>query len=107
MDALKVYQGGHRNVAVYDTYADGGRIHFDVFLPTDRRSVTELPADMDTQALAVAQKFLAAMGKPGDVVQITRCRRCHIDDTDLYAGQLWELQDALIWPLEGCPRPRR
>jgi hypothetical protein len=35
------------------------------------------------------------------------CERCHIDNTDLYASELWKLpgKEILIWPMEGCPKP--
>ena len=99
---LKPYLGSHQNVVVYDTYADGGKIHFDVFLVTDKRSTTDVPEAIDLRAREVASQFLSAMGASGASVEINRCRRCHIDDTDAYKGQLWDLDDALIWPIDGC-----
>jgi hypothetical protein len=104
-DKLQPYRGPHQNVVVYDTYADGGKVHFDVFLLTDKRSAAEVEAATDQRAVQVAERFLAAIGRGKDGVTVNRCRRCHIDDTDAYTGQLWDLGDALVWPMEGCPRP--
>lgn len=102
---LTSYQGGKMKVVVYNTYADDRHLHFDVFLPITDQSRT----DMDSAALEAARSFLVLLGQaPGDV-RINLCERCHIDDTEVYRGQLWKLPDsaALIWPLEGCPKPTR
>lgn len=100
---LTTYQGEKMKVVVYNTYADDRRLHFDVFLPTSEQDRSA----MDAAALEAARAFLILLGQaPGDV-RINLCERCHIDDTSVYAGQLWQLPDsrALIWPLEGCPKP--
>lgn len=101
---LKAYSGARMKVVVYNTYADGRRLHFDVFLPVE--SLT--PSEMDAAAVKSAKEFLALIGSAEGGVQISQCDRCHIDDTEVYRGQLWQLPDsgALIWPLEGCPRPQ-
>ena len=103
--SLKAYLGPKKKVVVYDTYAAGGKIHFDVFLATDKTSTQEIDASEDARALAIAQEFLGAFGKGSDDLKVVRCRKCHIDDTDLYRGQLWEVGDSLVWPMEGCPKP--
>jgi hypothetical protein len=38
---------------------------------------------------------------------VNMCERCHIDNTDLYAEELWKLpsKEIFIWPMEGCPKP--
>ena len=58
MNKLAIYQGGPARVAVYDTYADGRRIHFDVFLRTDRADIRDVPKTVDERALAAARTFL-------------------------------------------------
>ncbi len=100
---LGTYRGGKVKVVVYNTYADGRRLHFDVFLPEAGRSRNE----MDAEAAESAKEFLALIGQPRESIRIDMCERCHIDDTEVYAGQLWQLPSshALIWPLEGCPKP--
>lgn len=104
---LQVYHGGRKSVVVYNTYADGGRLHFDVFVPTDRAKASQVPKEMDAKAIEYAKEFLKLIGKPTEKLQANMCARCHIDNTDLYAGQLWQLpgKDILIWPMEGCPKP--
>lgn len=100
---LTTYQGGKMQVVVYNTYANGRRLHFDVFLPTNDKSRGAL----DAAALEAARAFLVLLGQTPNDVRIDLCERCHIDDTEVYRGQLWQLPDsrALIWPLEGCPKP--
>lgn len=100
---LTVYQGGNTRVAVYNTYADDRRLHFDVFLPMDAQD----RSTMDAAALEAARTFLSLLGRPEGELRINLCERCHIDDTGVYRGQLWQLPEsgALIWPLEGCPKP--
>ena len=48
---LVPYDGPVENVAVYNTYADGRRLHFDVFIPTAERDVALLPSTLDAEAL--------------------------------------------------------
>lgn len=100
---LGTYRGGKMKVVVYNTYAADRRFHFDVFLPIDGMNASE----MDAAALESAREFLALIGEPHQKVRIDMCDRCHIDDTEVYKGQLWQLpgSGALIWPLEGCPKP--
>lgn len=104
---LQVFRGGQKNVVVYNTYADNRKLHFDVFIPTDKTDAYEVPKEADTQAVEYAKEFLNLIGKPSDKVEVNICYRCHIDNTDLYKGQLWQLpkKDVLIWPMEGCPKP--
>lgn len=104
---LQVFSGGTKNVVVYNTYADGRRLHFDVFIPTDKADPSQVPKEVDTKAVEYAKEFLKLIGKPSDKVEVNICYRCHIDNTDLYEGQLWQLpgKDVLIWPMEGCPKP--
>jgi|SRR5579875_776045 hypothetical protein len=104
---LQAYTGEGKSVVVYNTYADGRRIHFDVFVPTDKKRTSQVPKEMDDKAVEYAKEFLQLIGKPTDKVQVNMCERCHIDNTDLYRGQLWKLpgKDILIWPMEGCPQP--
>ena len=105
---LEPYYGGRKKVIVYNTYADGGKLHFDVFIPTDKSRAELVAKDTDAQAVQYAQEFLKLIGKqqPGDLV-VNMCDRCHIDDTSLYANELWQLpgKDVFIWPMEGCPKP--
>src|SRR5512134_4020746 len=103
MDALKRYEGPGRRVVVYDTYAGDGKIHFDVFLVTDETSVAAIPSEQDAQARRVAERFLELIGADAKSAVIERCRKCHIDDTSAYDGELWDLGSALVWPMEGCP----
>ncbi len=104
---LKVFNGGTKNVVVYNTYADGRKIHFDVFIPTDKADASQVPKEVDTHAVEYAKEFLKLIGKPSKNLEVNICYRCHIDDTDSYRGELWELpgKNVLIWPMEGCPKP--
>ena len=106
-EGLKVFNGGTKNVVVYNTYADDRRIHFDVFIPTDKVDPTQVPKNVDTEAVEYAKEFLKLIGKSSKNLEVNICYRCHIDNTDLYAGELWQLpgKDVLIWPMEGCPKP--
>ena len=104
---LQPYQGGGKKVIVYNTYANGGKLHFDVFVPTDKSQATQVPKEMDMKAVEYAKEFLTLIGKPSDDIAVNMCERCHIDNTDLYANELWQLpgKDIFIWPMEGCPKP--
>jgi len=104
---LKNYQGSTKKVVVYNTYADDHRIHFDVFIPTDKRNAAEIAKEIDAKAVEYAKEFLRLIGKPTDKVEVNMCERCHIDSTDFYPDQLWQLPDkeVFIWPIEGCPKP--
>jgi len=106
-EKLQVFKGGSKNVVVYNTYADNRRLHFDVFIPTDKADPADVPKEYDTKAVEYAKEFLKLIGKPTEKLEVNICYRCHIDDTDLYKGQLWQLpeKDVLIWPMEGCPKP--
>jgi len=104
---LKPYSGNAKNVVVYNTYADNRRLHFDVFIPTEKADPSQVPKEVDTQAVEYAKEFLKMIGKSSKGLEVNICYRCHIDDTSLYEGQLWQLpgKDILIWPMEGCPKP--
>ena len=104
---LEPYNGSGKKVVVYNTYADQGRLHFDVFIPTDKSQSIQVPKEIDAEAVEYAKEFLSIIGKPSDDVAVNMCERCHIDNTDLYASELWKLpgKDVFIWPMEGCPRP--
>ena len=104
---LEPYSGQGKKVIVYNTYADGGKVHFDVFIPTDKGRASQVPDEMDAKAVEYAKEFLLAIGKPSSNISVNMCERCHIDDTALYANQLWKLQgkEIFIWPMEGCPKP--
>lgn len=108
---LEPYHGGRKKVVVYNTYADGGKLHFDVFIPTDKSNAGQVPKDMDAQAVEHAKEFLKLIGKQqsagDDNLVVNMCERCHIDDTSLYSNELWQLpgKDVFIWPMEGCPKP--
>ena len=105
--ALIPYDGPVKDVVVYNTYADGRRLHFDVFIPTPDLDVTKVPSSLDAEALGHAKTFLALIGHSTSEVQVSMCARCHIDNTGRYVGRLWKLPgtEATIWPLEGCPQP--
>lgn len=109
MESITPYKGEAKNVVVYNTYAAGRSIHFDVFIPTDKSDPSEVPAEIDKQALEYAKEFLRAINKPDTDVKVNICYKCHIDNTDLYEGELWKLpgKDVYIWPMEGCPRPNK
>jgi Domain of unknown function (DUF2024) len=110
---LEPYNGSGKKVVVYNTYADKGRVHFDVFIPTDKSQPTQVPKEMDNKAVEYAKEFLSLIGKSppsaGDDndIAVNMCERCHIDNTDLYASELWKLpgKEIFIWPMEGCPKP--
>jgi uncharacterized protein DUF2024 len=106
---LEPYHGGRKKVVVYNTYADGGKLHFDVFIPTDKSNAGQIPKEMDAQAVEYAKEFLKLIGKQstGNSLMVNMCERCHIDDTSLYSNELWQLpgKDIFIWPMEGCPKP--
>jgi Domain of unknown function (DUF2024) len=104
---LVAYAGPVKNVVVYNTYADGRRLHFDVFIPTPEQDAGRVPRELDAQAVLHAKTFLRLIGEPSDRVTVSMCARCHIDSTGRYVGRLWMLPDtdATIWPLEGCPQP--
>lgn len=109
MQQLEPYHGGRKKVVVYNTYADGGNLHFDVFIPTDKSNAAQVSKEMDAQAVEYAKEFLRLIGKQqnsGDLA-VNMCERCHIDDTSLYANELWQLpgKEVFIWPMEGCPKP--
>lgn len=107
MQNLEPYHGGRKKVVVYNTYADGGKLHFDVFIPTDKSNASQVSKDMDEKAVEYAKEFLKLIGKPSDNLMVNMCERCHIDDTSLYANELWQLpgKDVFVWPMEGCPKP--
>ncbi|MBM4185568.1 MAG: DUF2024 family protein [Gemmatimonadetes bacterium] len=107
--ALIPYDGPIKNVVVYNTYADGRRLHFDVFIPTPERDAARVPAAVDEEAQVHARMFLRLIGQEDAGVTVSMCARCHIDSTGRYVGRLWRLPDteATIWPLEGCPQPAR
>jgi hypothetical protein len=75
---LEPYNGSGKKVVVYNTYAD-----------------------------KYAKEFLTLIGKPSEDIAVNMCERCHIDNTDLYASELWKLpgKEIFIWPMEGCPKP--
>jgi hypothetical protein len=104
---LRPYQGGGKKVIVYNTYANGGKLHFDVFVPTDKSQASQVSKDMDAKAVEYAKEFLKLIGKPSDDVSVNMCERCHMDNTDLYANELWQLpeKEIFVWPMEGCPEP--
>jgi hypothetical protein len=64
---------------VYKTYADIGRLNFDVFIPTDKSQSTQVPKEIDSDAVEYAKDFLRSIGKPSDDVTVNVCKRCHID----------------------------
>jgi hypothetical protein len=109
MNELLPHEGPVSRVVVYNTYADGRRLHFDVFIPTNAKTTGDVSTELDTQALAHAKTFLRLIGEVENDVTVSMCARCHIDSTDRYVGRLWRLPDtdATIWPLEGCPQPPR
>ena len=86
---LEPYNGSGKKVVVYNTYADKGRLHFDVFIPTDKSQSTQVPKEIDSEAVGYAKEFLTLIGKPSDDISVNMCERCHIDNTDLYASELW------------------
>jgi hypothetical protein len=99
-----------KRVVVYNTYAGKGRLHFDVFIPTDKSQPTQVPKEIDDETVEYAKEFLSLIGKPSsgdDDISVNMCERCHIDNTDLYADELWKLpgKEVFIWPMEGYPRP--
>ena len=104
---LVAYDGPVKNVVVYNTYADGRRLHFDVFIPTEEKDATRVPEAMDAEAELHAKHFLRLIGEESSNVTVSMCARCHIDSTGRYVGRLWKLPgtEATIWPLEGCPQP--
>ena len=107
MQELEPYHGSGKKVVVYNTYADKGRLHFDVFIPTDKSQATQVSSEIDSKAVEYAKEFLKLIGKPSDDISVNMCERCHIDNTSLYADQLWKLpgKEIFIWPMEGCPKP--
>lgn len=104
---LEPYKGEAKNVVVYNTYAANRKIHFDVFIPTDKTDTSEVPPEYDKKAVEYAKEFLRLINKSDSDVEVNICYRCHIDNTDLYEGELWKLpgKDVYIWPIEGCPKP--
>ena len=104
---LQPYEGTGKKVVVYNTYADGGKLHFDVFVPTDKSQASQVSKDMDAKAVEYAKEFLKLIDKPSDDVAVNICERCHIDNTALYESELWKLpgKEIFIWPMEGCPKP--
>ena len=116
---LEPYNGSGKKVVVYNTYADKGRLHFDVFIPTDKSQSMQVTKEMDDEAVEYAKEFLRLIGKrqqqpPSEEEEeeendltVNMCERCHIDNTDLYASELWKLpgKEIFIWPMEGCPKP--
>ncbi len=106
-NGLKSYEGSTKKVVVYNTYADDYKIHFDVFIPTEEKSAAKIANEINDRAVEYAKEFLQLIGKPSENVQVNMCERCHIDNTDLYSNQLWQLpgKEVYVWPLEGCPKP--
>ncbi len=104
---LVPYDGPVHNVIVYNTYADGRRLHFDVFIPTPEKDAAKVSQELDAQAVVHAETFLRLIGENHARITVSMCARCHIDSTGRYVGRLWRLPetDATIWPLEGCPQP--
>jgi hypothetical protein len=61
---LEPYNGSGKKVVVYNTYADKGRLHFDVFIPTDKSQPTQVPKEIDAEAVEYAKEFLRLIGSP-------------------------------------------
>lgn len=104
---LEPYEGEGKKVVVYNTYAEGGRLHFDVFIPTDKSTASQISNELDEKAVEYAKDFLKSIGKKSEDLSVNMCERCHIDNTALYNKQLWKLpgKEVYIWPMEGCPKP--
>jgi hypothetical protein len=52
---LEPYHGSGKRVVVYNTYADKGRLHFDVFIPTDRSQAAQVSKETDAKAVEYAR----------------------------------------------------
>jgi hypothetical protein len=104
---LEPYRGEGKKVVVYNTYAEGGKLHFDVFVPTEKSQAGQVSKDTDARAVEYAKEFLKLIGRPSADVAVNMCERCHIDNTALYSNELWKLpgKEIFIWPMEGCPKP--
>ena len=104
---LEPYQGDGKRVVVYNTYADGRKLHFDVFIPTDKSQAGQITSEIDAKAVEYAKEFLQLIGKPSTDLAVNMCERCHIDNTAMYSSELWKLpgKQVFIWPMEGCPKP--
>lgn len=82
---------------VYNTYArrsDGGKIHFDVLMPTG--SLLE-------QARECALQWLESIGVRAEQVVLDSCEFCHIEEaTPEFSDQVTSLGYAIL-QMEGCP----
>lgn len=104
---LTAYRGGPKRVIVYDTYAEGRKIHFDVFVPTAANNIHAVDKEVDVLARQCAEEFLKLIGKSAEGLTVSMCERCHVDDTSVYGDRLFQLpgREIYILPMEGCPKP--
>src|SRR5690349_12266111 len=70
MQKLEPYHGSGKKVVVYNTYADKGRLHFDVFVPTDKSQAGQVSKDIDAKAVEYAKEFLNLIGKPSNDIAV-------------------------------------
>ena len=88
------------NVDVYDNYAlteDGGRMHFDVFLPTG------CGAGCDERAAEIARSWLRSTGLNPERTILEQCRYCHSETVNADVGEHVASQGWFILPMEGRP----
>jgi hypothetical protein len=45
---------------VYNIYSDNGRLHFDIFMPTDKSQPTQVPKDIDSRVVEYEKEFLCS-----------------------------------------------
>ncbi|WP_456448978.1 DUF2024 family protein [Thiolapillus sp.] len=87
-------------VDVYDTYApteNGGRMHFDVFLPTG------CEAGSDEKAAEIARFWLRSIGLNPERTILELCRYCHSETLNTAVGEHVASQGWFILPMESCP----
>lgn len=86
-------------IDVYDSYAqraDGGQMHFDVFV--------ESGASADL-ALSYGRAWLASIGESGDSLNQSRCNFCHTESANPAVQTMVLQQGFFILQMEGCPEP--
>lgn len=84
-------------IAVFDTYVrreDGRRMHFDILVPDESRSVEKV--------LAFGEAYLKERGVTAGPLTTQECRFCHTEFADDEMAQVLTQEGVAIIELENC-----
>lgn len=84
-------------IAVFDTYVrreDGRRMHFDILVPDEGKSVDKV--------LAFGQAYLQERGVSAGPLTTQECRFCHTELANDEMAQLLTTEGVAIIELENC-----